>query len=155
VRTTLSLRGWQRQFYVLVDDMEIIGHSRYLLLSFLQSLPFLLLQVIPMFAAFRAYGFDLPWSAAFALTVILRIGSAVPQAPGNLGLFQFLARECLEKMFNVVPDEAARFSLVLWGLVTLPLLASGAISLAVTGLKLGDLHQAARSEQELSRSRES
>jgi len=155
VRTTLSLRGWRRQFYVLVDDMEIIGHSRYLLLSFLQSLPFLLLQVIPMFAAFRAYGFDLPWSAAFALTVILRIGSAVPQAPGNLGLFQFLARECLEKMFNVVPDEAARFSLVLWGLVTLPLLASGAISLAVTGLKLGDLHQAARSEQELSRSRES
>jgi hypothetical protein len=87
--------------------------------------------------------------------VILRLGSAVPQAPGNLGLFQFLARECLEKIFNVVPDEAARFSLVLWGLVTLPLLASGAISLAVTGLKFGDLRQAAQNEnQELARSRQ-
>jgi uncharacterized protein (TIRG00374 family) len=155
-RAMLTGGVWQKQFHVLIDDMEIIGHSRYLLLSFLQSLPFLLLQMIPMFAAFRAYGFDLPWSAAFVLTVILRLGSAVPQAPGNLGLFQFLAREALEKIFNVVPDEAARFSLVLWGLVTLPLLAGGAISMAVTGMKLGELHQAARSDkQELTRSHES
>jgi len=140
--------GWRKQFRVLVDDLEIIGHSRYLLLSFLQSLPFLLLQMIPTFAAFRAYGFDLSWGAALILAVVLRVGSAVPQAPGNLGLFQFLARECLEKIFNVVPAEAARFSLVLWGLVTLPLLASGAISLAVTGIKLGELHQAARREKQ-------
>jgi uncharacterized membrane protein YbhN (UPF0104 family) len=146
-RAVLTGGVWQRQFRVLIDDLEIIGHSRYLLLSFLQSLPFLLLQVIPTYAAFRAYGFDLPWGAAFALTVILRMGAVVPQAPGNLGLFQVLARVCLVRMFNVVPDEAARFSLVLWALVTLPLLAGGAIALAVTGLKLGDLHAAAHSEK--------
>jgi glycosyltransferase 2 family protein len=144
---------WKKQFRVLVADLEIIGHSRYLSISFLQSLPFLLFQAVPMYAAFRAYGFDLPWEAAFGLAVILRLGSAVPQAPGNLGLFQFLARQSLEKIFDVVPDEAARFSLVLWGLVTLPLLISGALSLAVTGIKLGDLHQAAQNQnEELSRS---
>jgi uncharacterized protein (TIRG00374 family) len=154
-RAALSGGAWRRQFQVLIDDLEIIGHSRYLLLSFVQSLPYLLLQVIPIFAAFRAYGFDLPWGAAFALMVILRMGAVAPQAPGNLGLFQFLARECLEKMFNVVPDEAARFSLVLWGLVTLPLLAGGMIAMAVTGLKLGELQEAARSgTNELSRSRD-
>jgi len=154
-RTMLPEGRWKKQFHVLVDDLEMIGHSRYLLVSFLQSLPFLLLQVVPIFAAFRAYGFDLSWAEAFALMVILRLGSAVPQAPGNLGLFQFLARECLEKIFNVVPDEAARFSLVLWGLVTLPLLASGAISLAITGMKLGELQQAAQNENtELLRSRQ-
>ena len=154
-RSVLTGGVWQRQFRVLIDDLEIIGHSRYLLFSFLQSLPFLLLGVLPIYCAFRAYGFDLPWGAAFALTVILRMGAVVPQAPGNLGLFQFLARVCLVRMFNVVPDEAARFSLVLWALVTLPLLAGGAIALAVTGLKLGDLHAAAHSEKnELRRSRE-
>jgi glycosyltransferase 2 family protein len=154
-RAALSGGTWRRQFQVLIDDLEIIGHSRYLLLSFVQSLPYLLLQAIPIFAAFRAYGFDLPWGAAFALMVILRMGAVAPQAPGNLGLFQFLARECLEKMFNVVPDEAARFSLVLWGLVTLPLLAGGMIAMAVTGLKLGELQEAARSgTNELSRSRD-
>jgi hypothetical protein len=45
--------------------------------------------------------------------------------------------------------------LVLWGLVTLPLLASGAISLAITGMKLGELQQAAQNENtELLRSRQ-
>src|ERR1700690_3574877 len=71
--------GWHRHVRVLIDDLEIMGHSRYLLLSFLQSLPFLLAQMIPTFAAFRAYGFDLSWTAAFALAVILRLGAAVPQ----------------------------------------------------------------------------
>lgn len=146
-RKVLTGGAWQRQFHILIDDLEIIGHSRYLFLSFLQSLPFLLLGVIPIFAAFRAYGFDLSWGAAFTLTVILRMGAVVPQAPGNLGLFQFMARVCLVRIFHIVPDEAARFSLVLWALVTVPLLVAGAISLAVTGMKLGDLHAAARSEK--------
>jgi len=54
----------------------------------------------------------------------------------------------------VVPDEAGRFSLVLWAIVTLPLLIGGAISLGVTGSKLGDLHRAARTEaSEMSKSR--
>lgn len=154
VDIALPVGRWKRQFYILVDDLEIIGHSRFLLISFLQSLPFLLIQAVPMYAAFRAYGFDLSWEVALTLAVILRLGSAVPQAPGNLGLFQFLARQSLEKIFNVVPDEAARFSLVLWGLVTLPLLLSGAVSLAVTGIKLSDLHQAAQNEKELARSRQ-
>ena len=109
-RAVLTGGMWQKQLRVLIDDLEIIGHSRYLLLSFLQSLPFLLLQVIPTYAAFRAYGFDLPWSAAFALTIILRIGAVVPQAPGNLGLFQYLAGLSLVRMFNVVPDEAGAAS---------------------------------------------
>ncbi len=155
-RAVLTGGAWQKQFHILIDDLEIIGHSRYLLLSCLQSLPFLLLGVIPVYAAFRAYGFDLSWGAAFTLTIILRMGAVVPQAPGNLGLFQFMARVCLVRIFHIVPDEAARFSLVLWALVTIPLLVAGAISLAVTGLKLGDLHAAARSQKyELKRAGES
>ena len=84
--------------------------------------------------------------AAFALMVLLRLGSAVPQAPGNLGLFQFLTKECLERIFNVVPDEAARFSLVLWGVVTLPLLIGGFIATDFTGAHIGDLRDAAQQE---------
>jgi uncharacterized protein (TIRG00374 family) len=139
-------KAWQRQLHVLINDLEIMGHSRYLLTSFLQSLPYLLLMTVPILAAFRGYGFDLSWGAAFALMVVLRLGTVVPQAPGNLGLFQLLVRESLVKIFNVVPAEAARFSLVLWGVVTLPLLIGGAISLAITGVKLEELHEAAQAE---------
>jgi len=54
--------------------------------------------------------------------------------------------ETLEKIFNVVHGDAARFSLVLWGIVTLPLLIGGALSLAVTEGTLSDLHDAAQTE---------
>jgi glycosyltransferase 2 family protein len=145
-RAAFSGKRWQKQFHVLIDDLELIGHSRYLLLSFIQSLPYLLLSTVPIYASMMGYGFDLSLGSAFALMVILRLGSVVPQAPGNLGVFQFLVRTGLEKLFNVVPAEAARFSLVLWGIVTLPLLIGGFVALAVTGTKLGAIHLAAQNE---------
>jgi uncharacterized membrane protein YbhN (UPF0104 family) len=138
--------GWRRHFAILMDDLGLIGHSRYLYLALLQSLPYLLLQAIPIWASFKGYGFDLSLSVAFSLMVILRLGSAVPQAPGNLGLFQFLTKEVLEKMFDVVPAEAARFSLVLWGIVTLPLLIGGFIALSVEEADLLQLKRAAEGE---------
>jgi glycosyltransferase 2 family protein len=155
-RAALSDVSWQRHLRVLIDDLSLIGHSRFLYFAFLQSLPYLLLQVIPIYASFKGYGFDdLRLRDAFVLMVILRMGAAVPQAPGNLGLFQFLTQESLIKIFNVVPVEARRFSLVLWGIVTLPLLLAGFAALAVAGARFGDLTKAARTErQELSKSRE-
>ena len=138
--------GWRRQLHVLIDDLEIIGHSRSLWTSFLQSLPYLLLQIIPIYGALRGYGFDLSIGVAFVLMIVLRLSTIVPQAPGNLGLFQVVVRETLVKVYNVVPAEAARFSLVLWGMVTLPLLIGGAISLAVTEAKLSELEEAAKAE---------
>ena len=138
--------GWRRQLHVLIDDLEIIGHSRSLWTSFLQSLPYLLLQVIPIYGALRGYGFDLSMGVAFVLMIVLRLSTIVPQAPGNLGLFQVVVRETLVKVYNVVPAEAARFSLVLWGIVTLPLLIGGAISLAVTEARLSELQEEARAE---------
>ena len=139
-------KGWRRQLHVLIDDLEIIGHSRSLWTSFMQSLPYLMIQIIPIYAALRAYGFDLSLGVAFVLMIVLRLSTVVPQAPGNLGLFQVVVRETLVKVYNVVPAEAARFSLVLWGIVTLPLIIGGAISLAVTESKLRDLHEAAQAE---------
>ena len=138
--------GWRRQLHVLIDDLEIMGHSRSLLTSFVQSLPYLIIQIIPIYAALRAYGFDLSLGVAFVLMVVLRLSTVVPQAPGNLGLFQVVVRETLAKVYNVVPAEAARFSLVLWGIMTLPLVIGGAISLAVTESKLSELHEAAKAE---------
>jgi uncharacterized membrane protein YbhN (UPF0104 family) len=139
----IPMSGWRRHAYILINDLEKIGHSRFLGIAFVQSLLLLLIQALPVWAAFLGYGFDLSLGTAFALALILRLGSAVPQAPGNIGMFQFLSGEALVKIFNVVPDEAARFSLVLWGIVTLPLIAAGLISLTLAGLRLRDLHQEA------------
>jgi hypothetical protein len=154
-RAALSPTSWQRHLRVLIDDLSLIGHSRFLYFAFGLSLPYLLLQVIPIYAAFKGYGFeDLTLGQAFALMMILRLGSVVPQGPANLGIFQVLTMECLVKIFNVVPNDAARFAQVLWGIVTLPLLIAGLVALTITGARIGELRRAANAEtSEMSKSR--
>jgi uncharacterized membrane protein YbhN (UPF0104 family) len=142
-RSKLRQPGWRHHLAVLMDDLALIGHSRYLYLALLQSLPYLLLQVIPIWAAFQAYGFDLGFGAAFALMLILRLSSVVPQAPVNLGFFQILTKQFLERAYNVDSSEAARFSLVLWAVVKFVPLIAGFIALAITGAKIGELKKAA------------
>jgi len=145
-RSALRGQGLKHHLMVLMDDLALIGHSRYLYFALLQSVPYLLLQVIPIWAAFQAYGFDLGLGAAFALMLILRLSSIVPQAPANLGLFQILTKEFLEHAYNVDSSEAARFSVVLWGVIKIMPLIAGFLALTITGARIGELKQAAAEE---------
>src|SRR5262249_21047907 len=121
----LPERGWRRRLAIFGEDLAGIGHSRYLPMAFVQSLPYLLIQGIPIWALFQLYEFDLPLRAAFGLMLILRLSSIVPQAPAGLGLFQFLTARFLERVYDIDPSDAARFSLVLWAAVKLPIFAAG------------------------------
>ncbi len=78
-------KGWRRQLHVLIDDLEIMGHSRSLLTSFVQSLPYLMIQIIPIYAALRAYGFDLSLGVAFVLMVVLRLEYGGAAGSGKFG----------------------------------------------------------------------
>jgi len=136
---------WLSWVHILIKDLHLIGHSRYLYFAFLVSLPYLLMQVLPIYGIMRAYGplDDVSsLSIAFTAMVMLRFGSIVPQAPGNLGSFQALAVASL-LLFHVHRAVAKRFSLILWAVITLPLLIVGFLALAVTGTSLAALHREA------------
>jgi uncharacterized protein (TIRG00374 family) len=134
---------------VLLEDLHIIGHSKYLYISALASLPYLLLQVLPIYALAHGYGIPISLGQGFALMVILRLVSVVPQAPGNLGTFQAAAAFGLI-MFGVDDSLARRFSFVMWAVITFPLLIVGFIALAITGLKLSELRRQAEQAPERS-----
>jgi glycosyltransferase 2 family protein len=140
----LKHHKWLGKLTVLLDDLYIIGHSPYLYLSAAASLPYLLLQVLPMYALAQGYGIDISLGQGFALMVILRLVSVVPQAPGNLGTFQAAAVFGLV-LFGVDSSLAKRFSFVMWAVITLPLLIAGFIALAITGLRLRDIRKEAQS----------
>ena len=132
--------------HVFIEDLHRIGHSRFLYFSAAVSVPYLLLQVIPIYAVMQAYGLDgVTLAQAGALMVLLRLGSVVPQAPGNVGLFQVLSTLGLV-LFGVPRAMARRFTLILWGVVTLPLLIVGFIALVASGVKMGDIHREAQAE---------
>ena len=132
--------------HVFIEDLHRIGHSRYLYLSALVSIPHLLMQILPIYAVMQAYQLDEgSWRGAAALMILLRLGSAAPQAPGNLGLFQLLSTLGLT-LFGVQQAMARRFTLILWAVVTVPLVIVGFIDLVVTGAKIGEVHREAQAE---------
>jgi glycosyltransferase 2 family protein len=135
--------GWRRRWFILQEDLALIGHSWYLWAALLMTLPFLLLQVVPVYILFREYDLGLGWGPALALMMLIRVAAALPQAPATLGLFQVLTREFLELGFQVPADKAARFSLVLWALIKLPSIIAGATATAITGTKISELTRAA------------
>lgn len=140
----LQNRRWLSKLSVLLEDLYIIGHSPYLYLSAAASLPYLLLQVLPIYALSQGYGIDISIGQGFALMVILRLVAVVPQAPGNLGTFQAAAVFGLV-LFGVDSSLAKRFSFVMWAVITLPLLIAGFVALAITGLRFSDIREQAES----------
>ena len=136
---------WLGWVHILIEDLHLIGHSRYLYYAALVSLPYILIQVLPIYALIRSYSQleDVSIFAAFALMVILRLGAVVPQAPGNVGTYNGITVLGLS-LFGVPIPVAKRFSIILWTAITIPLLLVGFIAVAITGVKMGDLHKNAR-----------
>jgi hypothetical protein len=92
----------------------------------------------------KAFQLDLsPWDAV-AVLAIVRLGTVVPNAPGNIGLINAACVIALYNVFGVERNDARDFSIVLFLALTLPLLAGGAIATALTGLNLGEIHHHAR-----------
>jgi glycosyltransferase 2 family protein len=132
--------------HVFIEDLHRIGHSRFLYFSAAVSVPYLLIQIVPIYAIMQAYGFDgASWAQAGALMVLLRLGSVLPQAPGNIGLFQVVSTLVLT-LFGVPVATARRFAAILFAVVTLPLLIVGFFALVASGSKMGDLHRDAQAE---------
>ncbi len=144
---------WPRWFDTLIADLHLIGHSRYLYFAFLLSGAYMLAQILPIYAVVKANGLDVPWTASFTMMVLLRLSSIVPQAPGNLGSFQWVTARTLI-MFGMASAHAKRFSLILWAVVTLPLIVIGFIAVTLEGINMTHLHKeatAAAEEREKSR----
>lgn len=134
--------AWPRWLNTLVEDLHLIGHSRYLYFSFLVSGCYMFWQMIPIYSIVRASDLPVPWMASFTMLVLLRLSSIVPQAPGNLGSFQWVTARTLI-MFGMIAAPAKRFSLILWAVVTLPLIVIGFVALALEGISLSHLHKEA------------
>ena len=138
---------WLNWVHVWIEDLHMIGHSRYLYYAGIVSLPYILIQVLPIYALIRAYAplHGVPLAAAFIVMLITRLGAVLPQAPGNVGTYIFFAAMGLQ-LFGVPVQIARRFSTILWAGVTIPLLVVGYVAVAVTGIKMGDLHKDAHAQ---------
>lgn len=134
---------WSATVRVLIDDLHLIGNSKTFYASAAVSIIYLMIQVVPVYALMEAFGIDLGIWPAVVLLMLIRVGTAVPQAPGNIGTVQAIFVLGLG-MFGVDKTTATGYAFMTWGVITFPLLVAGFIALALTGLKLDDLSRRAR-----------
>jgi glycosyltransferase 2 family protein len=134
---------WSATFRHVVEGLHLMGNLRTLGLTWLCSLLYLVLQVVSVFALMKAYGLDLSIWVAGGVVAILRFATVVPNAPGNVGLFQAACVLALG-LFDVEKNDAKTFSFIMFFALTVPLLIGGAVATARSGLNLGELKERAQ-----------
>jgi glycosyltransferase 2 family protein len=136
---------WAKALRSVVDGVHAMGRSRTFAGALILSLIYLMLQVGPVYALMRGYGLDLGIGPAAAVLVILRLGTVIPQAPGNVGSFQFLTVVGL-RLFEVDRATATGFATLLFLVVTVPLWLAGFVALVATRMRLSEIHRDAREQ---------
>ncbi len=133
---------WSNTLRHLVEGLHTMGRWRPFSRTVMVSLLYLVLQIVTVYGLMRAYGLDLSVWAASAVLVVIRFGTVIPSAPGNVGLFQASVVLALG-LFEVDPIDSKTFSFVFFFALTLPLLIGGAVAVALTGLNLKEIRRRA------------
>ncbi len=134
-----SERPWAAKFMHVMHEIHRLGNWRTMGAAFGLSLLYLFLQIVAVWALFRAANFDFSLRAAGVVLIIVRLGTMIPNAPANIGSFQYFCAKALEWL-NAERPDAKSFSLIVYVVLTLPPLIGGAIAVALTGLNIGDIH---------------
>jgi uncharacterized protein (TIRG00374 family) len=139
----LQENRWSATFRHVVEGLHLMGNPRTMGFTALISLLYLALQVFSVYALMKADGFDFSFWVAGGVLAIIRFATVVPNAPGNIGLYQLACISAL-RLFDVEENAAKDFSFILFGSLTLPLLLGGAVAVALTGLNIAELRDRAR-----------
>lgn len=135
----ISERPWAAKFVHMLHEIHRLGNFRTLMAAFWISVLYLFLQVVAVWALFHAANFDFSMRAAGVVLIVIRLGTMIPNAPANIGSFQYFCAKALEWL-NAERPDAKSFSLIVYVVLTVPPLIGGAIAVALTGLNIGDIH---------------
>jgi uncharacterized protein (TIRG00374 family) len=127
----------------LETGLRMIGLSRVSVAAFALSFLIVAFQAFSFWFIMIAYGLRLSFWIAGAVFLIVRFGTVIPGAPGNLGLYQLFCALGLT-LFGVDKTVAAGFSIVVFVLLSAPLWALGAVALGRTGMSLASLRDQMR-----------
>jgi uncharacterized membrane protein YbhN (UPF0104 family) len=139
-------------FYVVLrtkrraEGFRRIGLGRATWLAFALSLVFLASQVMAFWLVMRACGLALSLWIAAAVVIIIHLGTAVPNAPANVGTYQFFTVLGLS-LFGVDKATATAFSMIVFVTLTVPLWLLGYAALVRTRLSLRALRAAVEASE--------
>ena len=119
----------------MVEGLREIGVTRASFFAFLISFLVVSFQALAFWLVMWGYGLKLSLWVGTAVFLIVHLGTAIPNAPANIGAYQFFTVAGLA-LFGVGKTLASGFSVVVFILLTAPLWAIGALALAYSGTTL-------------------
>jgi uncharacterized membrane protein YbhN (UPF0104 family) len=117
------------------QGFQLIGRRRSTYLALGLSLVVLAGQALAFWLVMRGYGFEFGFLKGAAVLVIVTLGTTIPTAPANIGTYQFACVVGLT-LLGVDKTQASGFSLVVFAVLTIPLLVAGALAFARSGASL-------------------
>jgi uncharacterized protein (TIRG00374 family) len=126
----------------LVDGMRVLGHPGLVVAVFAVSIVLWFIPILSSWVMIRAFHLDVPFNAALIVFIFIGFGTALPQAPGMIGTFQYACILALG-LFGVPQPRALAYGLVLNALQLSTLVAQGLVALPLAGVSVRDLLHAA------------
>lgn len=137
--STSRVRRWITVFGLqLTSGLCDIGISRRLYEAALLSGSMLVFQALALWFMMLACRIDLSLGAATIVLLVVRLGTAIPNAPANVGSFQFFTVLAL-RLFGEDKTVAAGFSMVYFLALTVPLWTLGLLAISRTGMSLSTI----------------
>jgi len=131
----------------LGNELRAIGLSRELYGAFMATFLMYACQVVAFWLVMESYGIHLSILSGAAIFLIIHLGTALPNAPANVGTYQFFCVIGLV-FFGVDKTTAGGFSVVVFIILTIPLWALGAVAFGQSGLSLSSFrHKIPRLEE--------
>jgi glycosyltransferase 2 family protein len=129
----------------LIDGMRVLGHPALVVAVFAVSVLLWSIPILSSWVMIRAFHLAVPFNAALIVFIFIGFGTALPQAPGMIGTFQYACILALG-LFGVPQPQALAYGLVLNALQLSTLVAQGLVALPLAGVSLRDLLRASRDD---------
>jgi uncharacterized protein (TIRG00374 family) len=138
--------GLKRVLRAFLDGMLILPDGRLLGSVFLVSLALWFLPILSSYIVILAFGFDVPFNAALIVFIFIGFGTALPNAPGMIGTYQYACVLALG-LFGVEQAAALAYGLILNAIQLVTLVAQGLVALPLAGVGVADMRRAQRELQ--------
>jgi glycosyltransferase 2 family protein len=126
----------------LVDGMRVLGDRRLVLAVFAVSIVLWFIPILSSWVMIQAFHLAVPFNAALVVFIFIGFGTALPQAPGMIGTYQYACILALG-LFGVPQPLALAYGLALNALQLSTLVAQGLVALPLAGVSMRDLLRAA------------
>ena len=124
------------------EGLQILPDKRLVAAAMSATMVLWFLPILSSYVLILGFGFDVPFAAALVVFVFIGLGTALPNTPGMVGVFQIAAVWALA-LFGVPKAEALAYGILLNAVQFFTLVAQGLIALPFVGVDLGELTRAA------------